>query len=946
MRFSVTDRFAIDFSAKLYPLIFERKQTLPVALGATLAKLFSVNGGKPYPLLTLAIPALLGHRSLNLELRAQRVESFSPPKPPKGFSHLPQPPERLVGRIVELTNASRALAPESGRTGVVFYGMAGAGKSSCALELARLYEDLDRFKYLVFFEAPGLGKDIARSLVNFALRWESVVPGFPLLLMTDDKIDLESHLTDLGYFLEENAVLVVLDNLESLLREEPLETGETEWRDPNWAHLFAALHHHAGTSRVVSTSRLLPQLNANPLGKKAELERIPLHALTLDEALLLARQLPNLGRLIEAQGAEGLALIGRLLEVVQGHPKLLELADRQAKRPRQLSALLDLASDAKVAQKNSLQVFFEQGISSLEEADFQQQFTAWTVRILDALPGTTRLIFEILTWIEDTDRQSPLLESIWKQISAPLADDNIKLTDHLKRLQRFALVSSNPLGKAGEISIVDYQIHPGVAEVTRSAMDFSVQEVVDREAANFWLATFNLGRRLESKGSPGGHLVVQGALRATPYLLRRQNWNLAATLLEGVVQRDKSARTVALVLPLIRQICTATEGTPDGFSDRAVLASTLAAAGQQGEAELLLRQTAAEAESASAPHVAAGIWGALTNLFRQQGRLAEALGAIEKRTSLSAVADQGDLVQLACLSQRLQILAALGRNDEVLAVVDQLRPELVTLGASLSAEQQDQAKSWNIFELVLDTGRTAAQQLDEWQKALDFNQLILGSQIKRAAAALEIARTRFNDYGPLLLMDRITEASDVLSFCLEIFEEAGDLVALGRIYSAYSHLASSQGYAERAVEYEITALRYSYSAAVPEDCATSHFNLASFLEQREGPSAASVAHRLASVILFLIIGSGQVDNSIAVCRADYGASDAEWPMPKDFQSCCAIVEKLPGVQFQRQFQDLATKHGLTGDQVLNHVISFVTSEEKALACGAADKNLRAGDSPV
>ena len=48
--------------------------------------------------------------------------------------------------------ASAALAPESGRTAVVFHGMAGAGKTACALELA--YRHQGAFAALAFWSAP------------------------------------------------------------------------------------------------------------------------------------------------------------------------------------------------------------------------------------------------------------------------------------------------------------------------------------------------------------------------------------------------------------------------------------------------------------------------------------------------------------------------------------------------------------------------------------------------------------------------------------------------------------------------------------------------------------------------------------------------------------------------------------------------------------------------
>ena len=133
-----------------------------------------------------------------------------------------------------------------------------------------------------------------------------------------------------------------MDNIESLL------TAEGAWRDERWGLLIDALTDHSGLARVVLTSRRRPVLlDARVLAE-------PVHALSRDEAVLLARELPNLGALIAgnlppstAPGRtavvspeRGRELAVRVLAAAQGHPKLLELADGQAGDPARLEELL------------------------------------------------------------------------------------------------------------------------------------------------------------------------------------------------------------------------------------------------------------------------------------------------------------------------------------------------------------------------------------------------------------------------------------------------------------------------------------------------------------------------------------------------------------------------------------------------------------------------------
>ena len=249
-----------------------------------------------------------------------------------GLAAFPDPPERFVGRVGVMVQASAALAPRGDRKGVLFHGMSGAGKSACAVELAYHYEDLERFTGFVWYKAPDAGSELAGELARFATAFEAQLsdenlnPLFPLVhMMEETESKFDAYLPRLRQFLERRSVLIVLDNLESLLR------SDGQWREPRWGKLVATLLNHRGDSRTVLTSRIRPIIPNLAPGRLLEL---PIHALSLDEAVLLARQLPNLGALLRGKHATAhRQLVRRMLHVVQGHPKLIELAEGQAHRP-------------------------------------------------------------------------------------------------------------------------------------------------------------------------------------------------------------------------------------------------------------------------------------------------------------------------------------------------------------------------------------------------------------------------------------------------------------------------------------------------------------------------------------------------------------------------------------------------------------------------------------
>ena len=150
--------------------------------------------------------------------------------------------------------------------------------------------------------------------------------------------------------LKQKSLLLVLDNLETLL------TDSDNWRDPLWGEVVAALLAHDGPSRVVLTSRRMPAGLANQ--PKVQVEAI--HALSFAESVLLARELPNLKRLFDDEA--GRALLQQTLRVVQGHPKLLELADGLAADRPALAARVAAAANELADRADVLDAFFAVGV--------------------------------------------------------------------------------------------------------------------------------------------------------------------------------------------------------------------------------------------------------------------------------------------------------------------------------------------------------------------------------------------------------------------------------------------------------------------------------------------------------------------------------------------------------------------------------------------------------
>ncbi len=166
MRYPVTDEFAVAITDDLYSRLLLRHQPVDVAVAGAVAEAASLT---QYPAICLATPGVFGGSAAGLRLPVPRVRANMDPARQK-MAYFPEEPARFVGRAREMAKASAALASASGRSTVVLHGMAGAGKSTCALELA--YRHKDSFAALVFWQAPTREDEWANALPDFANRLE------------------------------------------------------------------------------------------------------------------------------------------------------------------------------------------------------------------------------------------------------------------------------------------------------------------------------------------------------------------------------------------------------------------------------------------------------------------------------------------------------------------------------------------------------------------------------------------------------------------------------------------------------------------------------------------------------------------------------------------------------------------------------------------------------
>jgi hypothetical protein len=197
------------------------------------------------------------------------------------------------------------------------------------------------------------------------------------------------------------------------------------------------------------------------------------------------------------------------------------------------------------------------------------------------------------------------------------------------------------------------------------------RDAVDAEAAAFWNTVYSKTSGGSRDGVARTGLAVRAGLAAVPYYARQRRWVDAAALLERGLALDPSRANVAAVLPAMLEI---TRHAPEtqGVLGRVLQFISPAA----GEVKLL---TALDAAVNAGDYPGAhAISGVLTILYRDSGRLSEALAINEQAFHYRDLAGYGPWTELFDQAQQLLIKVMMGRDADVLTEARRLRARMDT----------------------------------------------------------------------------------------------------------------------------------------------------------------------------------------------------------------------------------------------------------------------------
>ncbi len=844
MRFPVSDRFAIRFADKLYQLLLDRGQPLDEAVRNALPLAVASDGAVEMPAISIGTPALFGQRAGGLVLRPPEGRAAGISAGGARMAGFPEEPVRFVGRAGLMATATTTLASASGRSGVIFNGTAGAGKTACALELAYRHES--GFAAHVFWRGPQSSEEALGALPQFAQRMETLLGpqlagGFEMIHGVSSDAELDRFLPQLTQLLETTGLLIVLDNLETLL------TDDGAWRDPRWERLIHAMSDHRGLTRLVMTSRVVP--SGLPTGIKA----LPVGALTLAEAALLARELPNLGALLDPpqtdarddDAAAGRALVRRALAVVQGHPKLLELADAAAADVDQLAARVSAAEQDAAKRGAPLEAFFLEGESELGPQRFIEALASWTRNATSALDEGSLLLLQYLCCLEEHDRIDIVIADTWQPLWRRLGQTGQAppLQPLVDGLVAAALIDSAQVGTIVAVGdgarrpAFGYGVHPGVAESVRGAAGSDLQAQVDANASGYWIALSTRGIADEEQHATGG-IVLRSAMAALPYLLRLERWDAAAQMLSRAVTRAGHRGVLLRLVPYLRQV----GAVVDDPHIEGMLGTVLRDV-EPVEAERRLRRSLERSLADDDHSSARASYASLANLMLSQGAFRDALALCDERAERLPAAE-GSWHRFTDDVQRVQVQSMLDPPAEVLAEVTQLIAQMDTFTDTSSSGIQ-----WGVRETLFDTGHTVAIALRQWQAALDFNNRTVTSLRGRGAGEGELALALLNNVGPLAMLGHLRESERVLDECQQVFEVLDHTSGLSLVYATRGSIEQERGHIPQAVELTSVALRLAYAESDPYRLQSCHHNVGLALDDLGSDRDGAFAHVLAAVLL-------------------------------------------------------------------------------------------------
>ena len=187
--------------------------------------------------------------------------------------------------------------------------------------------------------------------------------------------------------------------------------------------------------------------------------------------------------------------------------------------------------------------------------------------------------------------------------------------------------------------------------------------------------------------------------------------------------------------------------------------------------------------------------GHLADALRESGHPDQALAVLTRQEQYAQAAALGPWTKLAGHGDRLAVLAQMGRREQALVEVADVRDRMRRLAAAPTSGELPGVVPSAVRERILGIGRDCALAFRRWPDALDFGAEMQDSQRQRRASQSELLRAHLSDAYPLIRLRRLTKAAELLVECRQVFEDNRDFGNLSQVFTEHADLEEALGHA-------------------------------------------------------------------------------------------------------------------------------------------------------
>ena len=926
MRYAVGDDYARELAIAFYRALLADKQPKTVAIALHHAR-ESLRHSKKYQFSACdhATPMLYGGNQTGLEGKPEPSPNMNlAPRclpDPTSYCGVPEfiaSPD-FVGRTWQLAAiSSEVLDPCAIRPVAQITGLGGMGKTSLAAEVINIWQA--RFDWVLLFRASPNELILenffhqAHMHLNSQLgRYHQHINNKPddaiyrnAASFTEPVQHLSRLMQNLVRAMRDEAILLVLDNLETNLQSQPYatkiitNTNENKvWqaKDPAWDQLLSKLTHEltGSHSRVLITCR-------KPLAVLAQTGalHIPIGPLHSAEARLYLFQHPALAKMLQTPLARQLAQ--RLLQASRFHPLLMNRLTHLASDPTLRSVL------KVVLQRLENQ----QDYASLPELlanHHAQNQTNELAYLQDALQQS---IDDLIVYMEEDARyvlwlvsltneelEYDLLEALWRgeslemeqlrsiqrvrmsidQLPPDIANELIEDFNALPAELHEQILNLPPIPIQADLSSLLHgllatgllQIHHNESdlppsftchELVRERISFHFQESETINPAPLWHA---LAERLFARFEALEHQDISHALqvgyRAVVYAMQAQEYVLLSAFAGKLITSSKDAQLCENLIPYFQSLNATAPNDIARMYCQGFLADALHKAGRSEESFPLYEAAAQFAQGHDVGEYAA-ICSNWAGALLQCGHLAAARELRLASASAFHQAGSPAINIIGCEMEALRIDILQGEVDVAMQQIVEHLPQLQTwLQQHQNGETVPEAPDATILTRIwissLDIAKDGAFAKRDWPTALFYLDEMLECMQSLSRSPYDIGNVRMNRASVLMQLKEFSNARQELEACLPLFQ-ADPYRSSGVLFSL-ADLFSEMGDVQQAIVLARRALAIRNDLPSPQDRAGSHHNLAKYLIGANTANALAEYpyHQLAALLYRLCAGLKQ-----------------------------------------------------------------------------------------